>query len=253
VNRNLPLDPVRARYLELDELKALINVISWNRFEAACYLSGYALIDFDEFQTPPLGYFENLKKLLEEIATDPGLLQEFQKYKTKYRDIEETYNALGRLSKGRMKTVKVDDITGMIESAEPMVWIKLAIENNLWVAPGIEDAWINFLHRPKTRYLLPKFRSKKSIASESKKANSRKKQLNTRPLHESADIDNIQELGRKLFRENLDLSKQDIEEKIRKIYPRAECYKPIVIVRWLTWANIARRKKGGHTNLPNEV
>ncbi len=252
MNTNLLIDPIRAKELDLHELRELINAVSWSQFEAACYLSGKALLDFNEFQNPPPGYEKKLKELLENDSTDPDFLQAFQKYKTNYPDIDETLTALKRLSKGRMGKVNVDDKTKMITSAEPMYWIKLAMENNLWVTPGIQDAWFNFLHRPKIRYLLPKFRNKKSIGSESKKANSRM-QLNTRPLHESADIDNIQELGRKLFHENLELSKQEIEEKIRKIYPRAKCYSPIVIVRWLTWANIARRKKGGHTNLPNEV
>ena len=250
---NLLLDPIRAKELELHKLRELINIISWSRFEAACYLSGYALIDFDEFQTHPLGYLEKLKTLLEDASTDPGLLQAFQKYKTKYIEIEETYNDLGRLSKRRIKNVKVDDKTGMIESAEPMAWIKLAMENNLWVAPGIDDAWINFQHRPKTRYLFPNFRTEKSNDSKSQKANLKKNQSNARPLHEPSDIDNIQELGRSLFRANLEWSKQKIVQEICKVYPRANCYNRITLVKWMKWANIARRIKGGRKNLLNVI
>lgn len=252
MNSNLLREPNRTKNVELEEIRRLINLLSWSRFEAACYLSGKALLDFEEFQSTPTGYQEKLDELLKNSSTDPCLLQEFQKYKTKYPDIEEMYNALEQLPKPRTGTVQTDKYD-MIASADPMVWIKLAMENNLFVAPGINEAWIIFQYRAKKRYLPPKKDCKKSKRSQIKKINFEEKEsTNSRPLHEPADIDNIQELGRNIFRKNLDWSKQTIAKELCKIYQRANLYNQFSIVKWLSWASIARREKGCHKNLPNE-
>lgn len=253
MNMNLSIKPVGEHNLQLDELRELINLPLWNRFEAACYLLGKKLLNFEEFQSTPPGYQETLNELLKDPSTDSNLLQEFQKFKTKYPDIEEMYNDLGKLPKPRIANIQTDSKTGIIGSAEPMVWIKLAMENDLTVAPGIHEAWIFFLHRPAKKYFSPSVEHKKSKRSSRKKIQVKsRKAANVRPLHELADIDNIQELGRSIFRKNLDWSKQNIAEEICKIYPRAKCYTQFALVKWLSWANLARRDKGCHTNLVNK-
>lgn len=251
---NLSIKLVHTQNLELDELRRLINIPLWNRFEAACYLSGKALLNFEEFQSSPPEYQERLIELLKDSSADPDLLLEFQKFKTKYPDIEEMYNYLGKLPKPRITNIQTDFKNGIIISAEPMVWIKLAMENDLTVAPGIHEAWIFFLHRPAKKYFPPLVEHKKSKRSHQNKINLKNREAaNARPLHEPIDIDNIQKLGRSIFRKNLDWSKQDIAEEICKIYSRAKCYTQFALVKWLSWANLARRDKGCHTNLVNEL
>jgi len=163
---------------------------------------------------------------------------------------------------------------GNIIEAEPLVWIKLAKENNLFVAPAIDEAWTYFQLRAKKRYHPPKADgSKKAISSEQEglegsvpcesqlidmhffdylkkitftntKSNISKRFTNARPMHESSDIDNVQQLARNLFRENPCFTKQKIVQEICKVYPRAKCYNQCVLIKWLSWANIAPAKKG---------
>jgi hypothetical protein len=253
MNMNLSIKPVDEQNLELDKLRRLINLPLWNRFEAACYLLAKELLNFEEFQSTPPGYQETFNELLKDPSADPDLIREFQKFKTKYPDIEEMYNDLGKLPKPRIANIQTDSKTGIIISAEPMVWIKLAMENDLTVAPGIHETWIFFLHRPAKKHFLRLVEHKKSKCSHRKKINLKNREsANARPLHEPADIDNIQDLGRSIFRKNLDWSKQNIAEEICKTYPRAKCYTQFALVKWLSWANLARRDKGCHTNLVNK-
>lgn len=114
MNMNLPIKPVCTQDLELDEVNSLINLPLWTRFEAACYLSGKVLLNFEEFQSSPPRYQERLNELLKDPSTDPDLLQEFQKFKTKYPDIEEMYDTLGKLSKPRIANIQTDFKTGIM-------------------------------------------------------------------------------------------------------------------------------------------
>lgn len=238
MNMNLLPEPVRAKNLTLEDSRKVIHFRSWSHLQAACFLLSKQSLDLDEFQAYPQGYEIKLQELSKNTSVDPKILEEIQKYKTKYPDIEDHYNALGRIKAPRLSGLKKNDEGNIIE-AEPMVWIKLAKENNLFVAPAIDEAWIYFQLRAKKRYHPPKI-----DGSENTKSIISKRFTNARPMHEPSDIDNVQQLGRNLFRENTCFTKHKILHEIFKIYPRAKCYNLCVLIKWLSWANIAPAKKG---------
>jgi len=238
MNMNLLPEPVRSKNLKLEDSRNAIHLRSWSQLQAACFLLGKQPLDLDEFQAYPPGYEVKLQELSKNTSVDPKLLEEILKYKTKYPDIEHHYNALVRIKTQRLSGLKKNDEGNIIE-AEPMVWIKLAKENNLFVAPAIDEAWIHFQLRAKKRYQPPK-----ADGSKNTKSTINKRFTNARPMHEPSDIDNIQQLGRNLFRKNPCFTKQKIVQEIFKIYPRAKCYNTCVLIKWMNWANIAPAKKG---------
>lgn len=235
--------------LTIEELQKQLNAPLWSRFEASCYLLGKRLLNFDEFQKNPPTYQTALKTLLTNAVTeeDRAMLKEVQRYTTRYPDIEDLYNALEKLSKPRLSGVYMDYKTKIIESAEPMAWIKLAKENNLDVGPGIDEAWIKHQFRSKKKYFPPKPSGRMREQAKMIGSSVRKK-TTARPLHEPEDIENIQHLGRNIFRKDPHSKKQEIALMIRDIYPRAARYNLRVVIKWLNWANIAPAKKGRHKN-----
>jgi hypothetical protein len=213
-------------------------MLNWTPYEAACYLQGINLLDFEEFQKEPPFYHTNIENFKAKISSreDEEVLKLMLNSTTRYPDIEYYYKLLLKAKiKFRVKTSIKKNSKGTIEKAEPMVWIRWAKENDLMICLEAEEAWDKYLFGPKKRYDPKnlKLTTNKKCAS--------------RPMHECDDRLYVMERGREIACQYQDqeIWRIDIAKLIRQEDERSRLYyDKIIIMRWLGFANAGKVFKG---------